>query len=347
MNNNKIIKVNASKSYDVIIGENLLERSGEYLSAVVKPCKLAIVTDDIVDSLYAEVVIKSFKNSGFIVTKFVFKNGESSKNLTVYGEILSFLAENQLTRTDALVALGGGVVGDMAGFAAATYLRGIKYIQIPTTLLSQIDSSVGGKTAIDLPEGKNLVGAFCQPSLVLCDTATLKTLGDKIFTDGMGEVSKYAILDENIFALVKKGGYDISDLVYMCVDYKRKVVEKDEFEGGIRKLLNFGHTPAHGIEKLSGYTIPHGNAVAMGVEIILKNSLRHNLISENEYQEMSLVTKKCVGEVDCPYAIDSVMEMALFDKKRSGDYISIMMACGVGKVEERKIHVSEIKEYIK
>ena len=350
MKNNEQVKkitVNASKRYEVIIGKGLIGCAGEYLAEVIKPCKIALVTDDTVDVLYADCVVKSLEDSGFIVVKYVFSHGEESKNLSVYGEILDFLAENELTRTDALVALGGGVVGDMAGFAAATYLRGIKYVQIPTTLLSQIDSSVGGKTAIDLKKGKNLVGAFCQPILVLCDTKTLDSLPKKIFVDGLGEVAKYAVLDKDIFTLVEKDGYAIEDLVYACVDYKRKIVEADEFEGGVRKLLNFGHTPAHGIENLSGYTIPHGNAVAMGVEIIMKNSLRHGYISEEEYKKVSAVVKKLVGENECPFAIEEVMQAALSDKKRSGNYITLMMAFGIGKVEGRKIDIFDLKEYIK
>ncbi len=346
MNSSKIIRVNASKSYDVIIGNGLLEISGELIKKVVSPCKIAIVTDDIVDGLYAKTLENSLKNMGYTVVKYVFKNGEKSKNIKVYGEILGFLAKNQLTRTDALVALGGGVVGDMAGFSAATYLRGIKYVQIPTTLLSQVDSSVGGKTAIDLPEGKNLVGAFCQPNLVICDIDTLKSLPDKILKDGMGEVVKYAILDKDIFALLDDLEYDLRDLVYMCIDYKRRVVETDEFESGMRKLLNFGHTPAHGIEKLSEYTISHGNAVAMGANIIIENSYKHNLITENDYKKALAVLQKCVGKTEIPYSVSEIMQMALFDKKRSGDYISLMMAFGIGDVREVKLSVNELKDYI-
>ncbi len=347
MNEIKIIKVNASKRYKVLIGEGLIQRAGELVKAVVSPCKIAIITDDVVDGLYANTLENALSSEGYSVVKFVIKNGEESKNLLVYGQILSFLASEQLTRTDAVVALGGGVVGDMAGFASATYLRGIKYVQIPTTLLAQVDSSVGGKTAIDLKEGKNLVGAFCQPNLVICDTSTLKTLPEKIYKDGMGEVVKYAILDKTVFSLVTKGEYDICDLVYASIDYKRKVVEIDEFESGMRKLLNFGHTPAHGIEKLSGYTISHGNAVAMGIKIILENSLRHNLLTADDYQSAISVLNGCVGEVaDCPYPVKEVMEMALFDKKRSGEEISIMMAFGIGDVRQVKIKISELGEYI-
>lgn len=348
MNNNsevKIVKVAASKSYEVIIGKNLINKAGQMISSIIKPCKVAVVTDDTVDGLYYDIVSKSLKDSGYEVVKFTFIHGEESKNLITYGKIVNFLAESGLTRTDALVALGGGVVGDMAGFAAATFLRGIKYIQIPTTLLSQIDSSVGGKTAIDLPSGKNLVGAFCQPSLVICDVDTLKTLPEKIFIDGMGEVVKYAVLDEDIFKLIE-GEYDICDLVYKCVDYKRRIVEADEFEGGVRKLLNLGHTPAHGIEKLSKYSLPHGNAVAMGMEIIAKNSLRHQLLSSDDYQKIIKMIKACVGDKVCPYDVNDVMDAAKSDKKINGDTITLLMIEGIGKVVEKKISVNELRGYI-
>ena len=250
----KTVKVNASKSYDVLIGRNLIERAGELIEKVLPICTLALVTDDTVDALYSKTVTTALENAGYKVKKFVFCHGEENKNLTTYSEILNFLAQNELTRTDAVVALGGGVVGDMAGFAAATYLRGIKYIQIPTTLLAQIDSSVGGKTAIDLTHGKNLVGAFCQPSLVICDVNTLSTLPKEIYLDGMGEAVKYAFLDKKIYTLLQDE-YDILDLVYLCVDYKRFVVENDEFERGMRKLLNLGRTVLKSCQVTLSHTV--------------------------------------------------------------------------------------------
>ena len=340
------IRVSASGEYDVLIGRNLIENAGEYVKDTVGNAKIALVTDDTVDALYADAVVNSIKDSGLKVVKFVFLHGEESKNLNTYGQILNFLADNQLTRTDALVALGGGVVGDMAGFAAATYLRGIKYIQIPTTLLSQIDSSVGGKTAIDLPSGKNLVGAFKQPSLVLCDTDTLKTLPKETFIDGMGEAAKYALLDKKVFDLLSSEKFDIEDLVYLSVDYKRTVVETDEFESGMRKLLNLGHTPAHGIENLSEYKIAHGRAVAMGLDIILKASLKNGYIDGDAFNKMKVVVEKCVGDNPCPFDIVDIADRALVDKKRNGDYITLIAVYGVGDCRPVKIPVTEIKEFL-
>lgn len=342
----KKIKIRTSKSYFAVIGSGLLNNAGVYIKEVVSDCKIALITDDTVDKLYGNKVCTSLINNGFKVVKFVFKHGEESKNLKTYGEILEFLAENELTRTDAIIALGGGVTGDMAGFASATYLRGIKYIQIPTTLLAQIDSSVGGKTAIDLTSGKNLVGAFCQPELVIVDTDSLKSLPKETFIDGMGEVAKYAVLDKKVFSLIEKGDYDMQELIYLCIDYKRRIVEKDEFEKSIRKYLNLGHTPAHGIEKLSRYTIPHGRAVGMGLNIILENSLRHKLISEKEYQKIKQVIYKCVGENECPYTVKEICLASYSDKKRSGDKITLVMINGVEKISLNKISVDQLWGYL-
>ena len=342
----KTVKVNASVSYDVLIGKGVLKDTGALLKQVLAPCKLALITDDTVNNLYAEGVVSSLISVGFNVVKFVFPHGEESKNLNTYGQILNFLAENQLTRTDAVVALGGGVVGDMAGFAAATYLRGIKYVQIPTTLLAQIDSSVGGKTAIDLESGKNLVGAFCQPVRVICDVDTLKTLPDEIYADGMGEAVKYAALDKKVFEILKNKDFDICDLVYLSVDYKRIVVEKDEFESGLRKLLNLGHTPAHGIEKLSNYTISHGKAVSMGLQIILKNSLKHRLLSQEEYDLLTEILRLHVGEQNCPYTVQQICAASVNDKKRSGDYITLVMAFGIGDCRPVKIEIDKLWGYL-
>ena len=340
------ISVNTSSKYDVLIGKDILNSVGELLLPIIPVCKIALITDDTVDKLYSETVVDSLENAGYSVVKCVFTHGEKSKNLKTYGEILSFLAKNELTRTDAVIALGGGVVGDMAGFVASTYLRGIKYVQIPTTLLAQIDSSVGGKTAVDLEEGKNLVGAFCQPSLVICDVETLNTLPKRVFDDGMGEVIKYCLLDERVFELIESEENKILDLIYCCIDYKRSVVEDDEFETGKRMLLNLGHTPAHGIEKLSEYTISHGKAVAMGVKIILDNSFRLGYIEQKTYEQIKTVLSKCVTVEKPPFKMEEIKDACLSDKKRRGDNISLIMIHGIGDCRAHKIEVSKIKEYL-
>ncbi len=340
------ITVNASKKYRILIGNRLIERTGELINEVMPKCKIALITDDIVDGIYSKTVERSLSERGFFVVKKVFKAGEESKNLNTYFEIVNFLAENSLTRTDAIVALGGGVTGDMAGFASSTYLRGIKCVQIPTTLLSQIDSSVGGKTAVNLSFGKNLVGTFYQPSLVICDIDTLNTLPDQVYLDGMGECVKYALLDEQIFNLLNTSNIDLEELVYHCVDYKRKIVEQDEFEGGKRKLLNLGHTFAHGIEKLSGYTISHGKAVAMGLKIIAEICYKRNLLIREEYDKVIKIINDNAPVPPCPYTLSEVVNASLSDKKRSGNDISIMTVHKIGDVRESKMTIEQYKGFI-
>lgn len=344
--NLKKITVNTKKSYDILIGKGILDNVGEKVLTITKPCKVCVVTDSNVDRLYSKKAIDSLEKNGFTVFKFVFRAGEKSKNIKTYGKILCFLAQNEFTRTDLLLALGGGVVGDITGFVASTFIRGINYVQVPTTLLSCIDSSVGGKTAIDLKEGKNLVGAFYQPKLVLIDTATLSSLPNEIFTDGLGEAVKYAFLDGQIFNLLSKDEFDISELVLLCVDYKRRIVEEDEFEKGNRKLLNLGHTLAHGIEKLSKYKLPHGKAVSQGLKLILDASKKQGYIGDDTYQVMLGLLNKVIGEIKVDYPIEKIVQFALSDKKRVGDQIVLVMINGIGKNTFNKVDIDNLLEYL-
>ena len=348
MTNNQplTVSVKASGAYDILITEGAIFCVGTYIKNVIPVCKIAIITDDTVDKLYSKMVEDSLTSNGYQVVKYVFSHGEQSKNIETYGDILNFLTENDLTRTDCIVALGGGVVGDMAGFVASTYLRGIKYVQIPTTLLAQIDSSVGGKTAIDLKNGKNLAGAFCQPKLVVCDITTLYTLPNSVFDEGMGEAAKYAILDKQIFDLIKSDVCDLKKLIYLCVDYKRQIVEKDEFEKGERKLLNLGHTVAHGIERLSQYKIPHGKAVAFGLYAILKASLKNKFIDQATYEEIVGTINKIATDCDCPFSMEQIANASLTDKKRSGDDITLVTVHGVGDCRLTTVKIQELTEFL-
>ena len=347
--NNGVTRINvkASGEYDVIIGSGILPLVGKFVSEVSSPCKVMVVTDDNVSKLYLDTVVRSLEQSGFSVATTVFKNGENSKNITVYADILNKLAQSEFTRTDLILALGGGVVGDMAGFVAATFLRGIKYVQVPTTLLASVDSSVGGKTAIDLESGKNLVGAFCQPSVVVCDTLTLNSLPESVFRDGLGEIAKYAVLDPKIYQLIKDGGYDVQTLIALSVDYKRRIVEEDEFESGNRKLLNLGHTIAHAIEKLSDFKITHGHAVAIGVGVILDLSFKHGFVDEKVYHDLKGVVNKLVGDCPCPFDIEEIASACLVDKKRTGDYIILVTFYGIGDCRFSKVKVAELLEFFK
>ena len=259
----KTVTIHASRSYNIHIGSGLLAHLGSYARQLGKAQKVCIVSDSNVWPLYGSIASDSLEKARFEVMSFVFPAGEASKNGVTFLELLNVLAENRLTRSDLIVALGGGVVGDLAGFAAATYLRGIRYIQVPTTLLAAVDSSVGGKTAIDLPAGKNLAGTFYQPSLVLCDTDTLTTLPPEIFRDGCAEVIKYGVLyDPEMFAHLEAEGLSFhrEDVIARCVELKRDVVMEDEFDTGARMKLNLGHTIGHGVEAKSHFGISHGNS---------------------------------------------------------------------------------------
>ncbi len=344
------VKVNASKEYEIIIGDGILKNLGEYVKNVSKPCKIAVITDDIVDELYSKTAVNSLENAGFETVKFVFKNGEASKNFNTYINILEFLAENHLTRSDAVLALGGGVTGDMAGFAAATYLRGIGFIQVPTTLLAAVDSSVGGKTAIDINAGKNLVGAFYQPSLVVCDYSTLKTLPPEIFRDGCAEAIKYGILgDTELFEHLKNNGteFDTEYVITRSVEMKRDIVNDDEFDKGRRQLLNLGHTPAHAIELLSGFKVSHGSAVGIGMAIIASAACKNGLCSSEARDEIIGVLKRLGLPTETEFSAEELYTIMLSDKKRTGGTINLVVPHSVGDTKLIKFGIEDIKEFIK
>ena len=256
------VTVSASKTYDILIGPGILSELGPRVRSLGKAQKVCLVSETSVFPLWGGTALSSLKDAGFDVCSYVFPAGEESKNGENLLKLLNFLAENGLTRSDILVALGGGVTGDLAGFAASCFLRGIRFVQVPTTLLAAVDSSVGGKTAVDLPAGKNLAGAFWQPSLVICDTDTLDTLPVDIFRDGCAEVIKYGILyDPKLFAHLEEKGldFDREAVITRCVELKRDVVMEDEFDTGARMKLNLGHTIGHGVEARSNFTLSHGN----------------------------------------------------------------------------------------
>ncbi|MCM1507196.1 MAG: 3-dehydroquinate synthase [Ruminococcus flavefaciens] len=340
----KKISIKTSCPYEVLIKRGSIKKCGEYISSVTKSRKTAIITDDIVGGLYADTVVKSLEEKGFECSVFTFPNGEQSKNLSVLGQIFDFLCETGITRTDILIALGGGVVGDITGLAAATYLRGVDFVQIPTTLLAQVDSSVGGKTAIDIAGGKNLVGAFKQPVLVICDSDTLKTLTPENLSCGMAEVIKYGMIrDEKLFELVEShelGNVDeiMDEIVYTCIDIKRDVVEHDEFDRGERMILNFGHTLGHAIEGWHGYKdYTHGMGVSAGM----------CLITDKFAPELSERLKKCVSAYNLPTGteapIGELLPYCSKDKKRESGNINYIVCGTVGKAEIRKTATSEFE----
>jgi 3-dehydroquinate synthase len=342
----KKIRVNTSCPYDVVIQRGSLSSCGEYISAVTKSKKAVVITDDIVAGLYLDTVKDSLNNSGFEITEYVFPNGEQSKNLANLCKIYDFLCESGITRSDIIVALGGGVVGDITGFAAASYLRGVEFVQIPTTLLAQVDSSVGGKTAIDIKGGKNLVGAFKQPALVLCDSDTLKTLSRETLSEGMGEVIKYGMIrDAELFSVLEQHDINTIDevmdeIVYACIDIKRDVVEHDEFDRGERFILNFGHTLGHALEGWHNYTgYSHGMGVAAGMCMITDRFAS---------PETAVRLRKCVLQYGLPTGTDIPMnELLPFcskDKKRESGNISFIVCDTIGKAEIRKVSMEEFSK---
>ena len=346
----KVVSVNASENYNVLIGTNLIGQIGAYIYEIAPKASIAIISDTNVWSHYGQVLTQSILDYGMHVTHFVFPAGEASKNMNTYMDILNFLAENKLSRSDAIVALGGGVVGDITGFAAATYLRGISYIQVPTTLLAMVDSSVGGKTAIDLPAGKNLVGAFKQPRLVLCDVDTLKTLPTRLFLDGCAEVIKYAMLyDPELFEMLLQEGcdFDRESVISRCVSLKRDVVQEDEFDNGARQMLNFGHTIGHSIEAKSHFEISHGQAVAAGMAIATKAAVNQGICPCHVYNKLINLLKRFQLPVTTTFSVETLFTSALSDKKRSGSTVNIIVPENIGICKVLPISVSKLEDFIK
>lgn len=347
------ITVNASHKYDIIIGNALLDNCGSYVKNAVKASAAAVITDDNVDKFYGDKVVTSLKEAGLSVCKFVFPHGEASKCFSVLQDIYGFLCENHITRSDCIIALGGGVTGDMTGFAAATYLRGVDYIQIPTSLLAQVDSSVGGKTAVDLPYGKNLVGAFKQPELVLCDIDTLSTLPDEFFTDGMGEIVKYGMIrSKELFDILAANDTHsikniLEDIIFRCVSIKKDVVEADEFDKGERMILNFGHTLGHSIEQHYNYTgISHGCAVAEGMAAITSVAEAKRKCEKGLTERLCGCLEKYGLPTKSEVELSVLANACLNDKKRDGGNINIVICGSCGNSETVCMSVDEFINFI-
>lgn len=344
-------------SYDIVIEKNSLRRAGEIIRPFLRGGKVVVVTDKNVDKYYGELVLSSLKDEGIEAEKYVIEPGESSKNIDKAMDIYKFLLDQGVGRKDMLVALGGGVIGDLVGYCAATYLRGIDFFQIPTSLLAQIDSSIGGKVAIDLPYGKNLVGAFYQPKGVLIDESTLTTLEEKFFIDGMAEAIKYgAIFSEEFFGYLEvenfnlesvRAGKSMEKVIFECCNFKRIVVEEDEHENGRRALLNFGHTVGHGIEKVEKFTgHSHGEAVAVGMCVIAKAGESLGVTKAGTFERL----KKLVEQTGLPYEFpagmkEDVVKAMGYDKKAQGSGIKLIMLSEIGVsfiMEEKKENLMNI-----
>lgn len=341
------ISVRTDRPYAVKIECGLLSCAAEKIAACVGGRRTVIVTDDNVAPLYAEGLRASLESTGIFASIFVFPHGEGHKTMETVCSLLSFLVEKEITRRDFLIALGGGIVGDICGFAASIHLRGIPFVQIPTTLLAAVDSSVGGKTGVNLSGLKNQVGSFWQPSLVLCDPDTFKTLPDGDLADGMAEVIKYGILFDRALYSLLMGDFDPSAVIARCVDLKREVVEKDERDNGPRQLLNLGHTVAHAIEKCSGGEISHGSAVAMGMLLVTRAAVANGICKENFTNSLVALLKKHGLPTECPYSLSALLPYMKSDKKRGGDEITLVLPKEIGECILYTLPMAALAEFLK
>ena len=325
------LSVSASKNYDITISDNLSALTNAL--KVLKGDKVAVITDDNVNALYKTALDEFLTDKQ--VFKFVVRAGEDSKNAENYLGILNYLAENGFLRSDGIIALGGGVVGDLAAFAASTYMRGIKLFMIPTSLLSMVDSSVGGKTAINLKTGKNLCGTFYQPDGVYISLDFLKTLPAREVSSGYGEIIKYAFLGDVTKEDIVKPVSE--NLIYKCLKIKRDIVESDEKESGARKLLNLGHTVGHAIERLSGFTLSHGDCVIKGLYSALKLSEKINGLTADKYNEAYDIISCKNHDLSCPFTENDIINLIKVDKKSGADSVDFVLINNDLKGEIKKI----------
>ena len=342
------VTVHASRTYEVQIGRGLLQTAGSSLTALLPPPRtVMVVSDDTVFALWGEALLSSLEDAGYTVKSFVFPHGEASKTTDTIVALWNALAEAGLTRTDCLAALGGGVVGDLTGFAAATYLRGIPFVQFPTTLLAMVDSSVGGKTGADLPAGKNLVGAFNQPVGVFCDTDTLSTLPDAFFADGCAEVIKYGYINdpELLVTLEKDFSAAPEAVIARCVEDKRDLVEADERDTGARQLLNLGHTAGHAVEACSNFGISHGSAVAIGMVLMTKAAIAAGLCESEVLPHMEHMLRAYRLPTECPFSAAELAAVAKGDKKRQGASISLVLPRRIGESVLHRIPATELESF--
>lgn len=344
----KVTVTGVKKPYDIIIGKDVLDIIPEKIKEITDAKNVVIITDDNVDKYHSEAIMKMLQDNGFNALKFVFTHGEENKTMKTICDILEFMAENNVTRSDLIIALGGGIVGDVSGYAASSYLRGIDFIQVPTSYLAAIDSSVGGKTGVNLKAGKNLAGAFYQPRLVVCDIKTFDTLPYENFIEGVSETIKYGVIcDREIFDIhLNNDNWDIESIIERCVLIKAEIVSEDEFDLGKRQLLNFGHTIGHAIEKATDFKISHGMAVGIGMAYISKISDSLGWSKEDTYPEIEKCLKKNKIPVNIDVDTENLLSAMVKDKKRMGDKINLVIPEKIGKCVLKSINVEELKEVL-
>ncbi|BAK57953.1 3-dehydroquinate synthase [Lactococcus garvieae] len=342
--------------YDIIIKKESLLEVGRWVAQLWQQQKVVLVTDDNVEPLYGREVASQLRSEGFEVFTFTFPAGEASKNLSTVEKLWEFCAQHGLTRSDGVIALGGGVVGDLAAFAASTYMRGIHFLQIPTSLTAQVDSSIGGKTGINSNYAKNMMGTFAQPDGVLIDPEVLKTLEKRDFREGIGEIVKCGLIaDKQLWArlneiqnadeLLQEAAY----FIRAACEVKRKLVVEDEFDQGTRLYLNFGHTIGHAVEAYAGYgQVMHGEAVAIGMVQISKVAERKGLMPEGLTAQIKAVLQKFqLPQTYEPWDEAALFEILSHDKKARGKMIKIVLVPEIGQAQIHEISFQEMKEYLK
>ncbi len=352
-----VLNVNLqTKKYDILIEKGIINNIGFEIKKLYGGNRIAVITDENVYSLYGESVKNSLEHCGFNAKFIILEPGEKSKSIMVLEGVYTRLLESKITRGDMIIALGGGVVGDLGGFAASTYLRGVDYVQIPTSLLAQIDSSIGGKVAVNLEQGKNLVGSFYHPKKVLIDPEVLNSLPDKFIKDGLGEVTKYAcIKDSALYELLmsikskEELLNNIETIIFTCCNIKRKIVEQDERDTGIRMILNFGHTLGHAVEKYYNYeTYTHGEAVATGMYFITQKSEALGYTEPGTSDKVkNLLTNFNIDYSFPNIDMNYIEETILLDKKNISENINLILLKKIGEAYIAQMPVKNINNFLK
>lgn len=352
------VKYEGKPLYNIVIEQSFDKLAEEFDKLGVTGRKLCIVSDSNVAPLYAKYVEDQLSKTGNKIFTYVFEAGEANKNLDTVEDVYEFLIKNHFDRKDMLVALGGGVVGDLTGFTAATYLRGISFIQVPTSLLAQVDSSIGGKTGVDFRAYKNMVGAFYQPKLVYMNISVLKSLSDRLFNSGFGEIIKHGLikdaayyewLRDNISNIKSRNSDALEQMIYVSCNIKREVVEKDPKEKGDRALLNYGHTLGHAIEKLMNFTLYHGECVTLGMIAALRISVNRGYISQKEYEDVLDMFKLYEFPVTVSgINADDVVKVSKSDKKMDAGKIKFILLNSIGNAYiDYEVSDIEMKEALK
>lgn len=347
------LQVNTSIPYKILIEKNLINHINEKLKFLQSDCKILIVTDKNVKKFHLNNLIDQLKNINFKIFTFVVPFCEKSKSFKYTKRIYNYLSRHDFSRSDCILALGGGVVGDLAGFAASTFLRGIPFVNVPTSLLSQVDSAVGGKTGINTPYGKNLVGSFYSPKLVLIDPNLISTLPSCEISNGFSEIIKYALIkDKDLFLKLKNCSKqelldDLEDIITKCVLIKKEIVEKDEFDKSSRMVLNFGHTLGHAIEKLGKFKkYSHGQAISIGMKKIVEACVKNNVLDRSLKPDLEFVLKKFSLPSSCAFDKNEIILASLNDKKFFDNKFNIVLISSIGNSYIQKFTKEEFEKFL-